>query len=102
MTRALAIVVAEGSGLRFITAMDVAAAAAALGRPVALFLAGPAVAAVHDPIVARAAELGATVTACQTGMADTGVEASSLPGFAEAGGLVGFLAAHDGAELLLA
>jgi len=109
-TMALAIVVAEAGGDRLVTALTLAAAAAALGRPVAMLFDGSSVAAlaranadaVVDALLASARDLGVRLTACQTGLADLGLAASALVDGIETGGMVGFLAANGDAQLLLA
>jgi peroxiredoxin family protein len=100
----LAIIV--GDPARAETALRVAAAAAALGRDVALLFDGGAVAAVGTdaphPLLGDALALGVRVTACQSGMADLGIGAAALAPGVTPGGLVGFLADAGDAQLLLA
>jgi predicted peroxiredoxin len=100
----LAIIV--GDRARAETALRVAAAAAALGRDVALLFDGAAVGSLigtaPHPLLADALALGARVTACQSGMADLGMGAAALAAGVTTGGLVGFLADAGDAQLLLA
>ena len=100
---ALAIVVAE-PGPRLVTALRVAAAAAALGRDVVLLFDGASVGALAspDPLLATALDLGVRVVACQTGLADAGMTAAALPPGVTTGGMVSFLAQAGDAQLLLA
>nr|WP_295660702.1 DsrE family protein [Polymorphobacter sp.] len=99
----LAIVVSE-AGPRLTTALTLAAAAAALGRDVTMLFDGASVAALAPPgpLLATALELGVRMTACQTGLADTGIDAARLPPGVATGGMIGFLAAAEDAQLLLA
>ena len=97
----LAIIVGA-PGPRAATALTLAAAAAALGRPVAMLFDGAGVAALAEPGLATALELGVRVIACQTGMAEAGISAAGLPHGVETGGMVGFLAQTGDAQLLLA
>ena len=98
-----AIIVSE-AGPRLTTALTLAAAAAALGRDVAILFDGPSVAAlVHPgPLLAAALDLGVRVTACQTGLADARIAVAALPAGVMTGGMVAFLAAATDAQLLLA
>ena len=118
--RPLALVIGSSDGPRLHAALSLAAAAAALGRPVALYFHGEAVAAlavdsrfVGDerlaatgmPTVADLVDtvlaLGVGITACQSGLALTGLEAKRLMAGVDAGGLVEFLGRHSDWELLL-
>lgn len=91
----LLLIVAQAEGERFAAAIELAAAAAALDRPVELLLRGPAVAALGQAPVARAFdllfELGARVWLCQTAMAAHGLRAADLPPGVEATGMVALL-----------
>lgn len=89
---------------RLPVALSVAAAAAALGRDVAMLFDGASVTALFDADAAltTALDLGVRVTACQTGLAEAGLAASLLPDGVEAGGMVGFLRTHADAQWLLA
>jgi predicted peroxiredoxin len=78
----LMLIAAEASGPRLDAAIEVAAANAALGRPVLLFLTGPAAALSSptiDGAIALLAELGAELAICQTAMATHGLTADQLP-----------------------
>lgn len=95
----LAIIVIGSDALRARSALAIASAAAALDRDAALLFDGDSVttlAWLADPL-ATALALGVRVTACATGLADHGIP---LPQGLEAGGLVGFMTANAGAELL--
>ena len=98
-----AIIVSE-AGPRLTTALTLAAAAAALGRDVAILFDGPSVGALTmpDPLLAAALDLGVRITACQTGLADAGIAAAGLPAGVMTGGMIAFLAAAADAQLLLA
>ncbi|QYE35066.1 DsrE family protein [Polymorphobacter sp. PAMC 29334] len=98
----LAIVVSE-AGPRLATALTLAAAAAALGRDVSMLFDGASVAvlAPPGPLLGTALELGVRMTACQTGLADAGIDAARLPSGVATGGMIGFLAALGDAQLLL-
>lgn len=104
MSGMLAIIVADGRGPRLATALTLAAAAAALGREVAMLFDGASVAALRRPadgLLAAALDFGVTITACQTGLADTQMTADDLADGITTGGMVGFLAAVGDAQLLL-
>ncbi|WP_291738394.1 DsrE family protein [Bradyrhizobium sp.] len=111
MRRGLSLVLGEANHARLHAALTLACAAAALGRPVRLFLHGEAVAALQPsrqwagdaayaasamPSVAEllegALEMGVTVMACQSGLHLCGIAATSLPEGVETGGMVAFLA----------
>lgn len=91
----LLLIVSEAEGERFAAAIELAAATAALDRPVAVLLRGPAVKALGRTNVAKAFdllfELGADVGICQTAMATHGLTAADLPPGIEAHGMVAFL-----------
>jgi predicted peroxiredoxin len=101
---ALAIIIDDPA--RAGAALRVAAAAAVLGRPVALLFDGRAVAllAASAPhaLLRDALTLGVRVTACQTGMADCGLDASGLVAGATPGGMIGFMSDAGDAQLILA
>lgn len=101
----LLLVLAEPTGPRADAAIELAAAAAALGRPVALFLTGAAAGALAEPAVehgiALLAELGAGIGICQTAMARHGIEAHALPAGVEPTGLVHLLAQRADWQLVL-
>ena len=109
--RRLTIIVAGADPERFRAVLAVAAAQAALERPARLFLQGDAVPLLRRPIasaddermragglptLAQALEetlaLGATIIACQSGLALAAMSAAELPDGVEAGGLVGLMA----------
>jgi predicted peroxiredoxin len=101
----LLVIVSEAHGERFAATVEVAAAAAALDRPVAMLLRGPAVKALGQPTIARAFdllfEMGVEVGLCQTAMAAHGMVATDLPPGVEAHGLVGFLAGRADWQLVV-
>lgn len=105
MTAGLLLVLTEAGGDRARAAIETAAAAAALGRPVAVLLRGGAAAALRhggmDPALALFDGLGAEIVCCQTAMAEQGVAAADLPAGVVPGGLVGFLAGREGWQILL-
>ncbi len=98
----LALIVGEGAVPA--TALSLAAAAAALGREVAILFDGRSVTALAAPDerVTTLLELGVRIVACQSGLAATGLDASRLPAGVETGGMVGFLAQAGDSQLLLA
>ena len=94
----LAIVVAGPDPARARTALDLAAAAAALGRPVAMLFDGASVGLLPAlaEALATALDLGVAVTACTTGLA---LSETQLPQGVIPGGMVSFLQANPGANL---
>jgi len=115
----LSIVVAGEDPGRLHAALSVAAAWAALGRPARIFLQSDAVALLRPsphkdeelrsgagvPTLAELLEeslaLGASVTACQSGLAFAGMSAEDLPAGVETGGLVDFLAGSGADDQLM-
>lgn len=101
----LLLIVTEVGAERFAAAAELAATTAALGRPVALLLRGPALKALGEPPLTRALatlqELGATVSACQTAMAAHGLTAADLPPGVEPLGMVAFLAGRENWQALV-
>lgn len=101
----LLMIVSDVEGERFAAAMEVAAAAAALGRPVAILLRGPAVRALGQSHVAAAFdllfELGADIGICQTAMATHGMTAQDVPAGIEAHGMVHFLSGRPDWQIVL-
>jgi predicted peroxiredoxin len=109
----LSIVVATSDTTRFLSALELAAANAALERPTRLFLQAQAVRAImsaDEPVkgmpsaeemLGEAVALGVQVSACQTGLALAGLDASKLPEGIETEGLVSFLAARSDDHLLV-
>ena len=106
----LNIVVGGEDPARLHAALSVAAAWAALDRPARIFLQAEAVTLLRAPpgeadrdrgeagiptladLLGEAIALGASVTACQSGLALAGLSAGDLPAGVETGGLVDFLA----------
>lgn len=116
----LAIIVAEPRDERVWAAFSLAASAQVAGRRVGLFLSGHAaeIAARHwsgpgekkrraycVPTIAdlwdSLDELGVAITVCQTGMHLCELEADALRPGCDPGGMVGFLLAHKGAEVVV-
>lgn len=111
----LSIVIAAADPERFRSALELAAANAALGATTRVFLQAQAVALLGEPSVAEAAPglpsiaemleeaiaLGAEVSACQTGLGLAGLEAAGLPQGIGTEGLVGFLAERGEDQLLM-
>ncbi len=95
----LLLVLTERGSARARAALETAAAAAALGRPVAVLLKGPDLA--DCPALATLRELGAELGACQAAMADAGVTVADLPPGVQPTGLVAFLAGRETWQLLL-
>lgn len=104
MLTPLAIIITDHK--RVTAALRLAAAAAALSRRVALLFDAAAVTALaHSttpPLLAELIALGIPVTACQTGLADTGLHAGDLACGIQTGGMVGFLAENADAQIILA
>lgn len=121
MPRGLSLVLGEANHARLHAALTLACAAAALDRPVRIFLHGEAVAALQpsrhwagdaayaasampsiEELVASALDLDIAVMACQSGLHLCGIAASSLPEGVETGGMVAFIAGAADDEILLA
>ena len=116
----LTIIVAGADEERFRSALEVAAANAALDRTTRVFLQGAAASLLQrlaleveepegnlgTPTVAQlldeALALGASVTVCQSGLALAGMRADQLPDGVETGGLVELLASGRNHRLLMA
>lgn len=116
----LTIIVASADEERFRSALEVAAANAALDRTTRLFLQGAAASLlraapavpedIRDPagmpslaqLLEEALALGASVTVCQSGLALAGMRADQLPEGVETGGLVELLASGRTHQLLMA
>ena len=95
----LAVVVVGPDPARARSALGLAAAAAALGRKTAVLFDGGSVSALawlSEPL-ATALDLGVSVTACATGLADLDI---TPPEGVETGGMLAFLAANRQSELL--
>lgn len=107
----LNIIVAVAEGRRLYAALEAAMAAAALGRPVRIFLQGEAAALLRDPLafdgdgarkaagqpdlawlVGEAIAMEVSLFVCQSGMALAGMAATELVPHVRAAGLVSFLA----------
>jgi predicted peroxiredoxin len=103
--RRLTIIVASDDPKRLTAALEIAAAAAALDQPVRMFFQREGVRAFvgsPDPLLAEAMALGVTMIACQTGLADTALDASALSEGVQVGGLVSLLADAGDDRLLMA
>lgn len=92
--RGLTLLVATGDAERFRTALTLAAAHAALGGRTRVYFHEGAVRLLASRIglIDMAIESGASLIACQTGLADAGLTVGDLPEGTETGGLVGILA----------
>ena len=107
----LNIIVAVAEGRRLYAALEAGMAAAALGRPVRIFLQGEAAALLRDPVsfggdearraagqpdlaslIEEAAAMDVALLVCQSGMALVGMTATELVPHVRAAGLVSFLA----------
>jgi predicted peroxiredoxin len=111
----LSIVVAARDPGRLRSALEVAAANAALGKPTRLFFQAQAVSLLKEtglgevdletPSLGEMLEetiaLGVKVSACQTGLGLAGFAASSLPDGVETEGLLSFLAGRGDDQLLM-
>jgi predicted peroxiredoxin len=118
--QALTIIVAGADEERFRSALEVAAANAALDGTTRVFLQGAAASLLQTlaaeagkpkdsegaPTLAQLLEealaLGASVTVCQSGLALAGMRADQLPEGVETGGLVELLASGRNHQLLMA
>lgn len=108
--RGLSLIVAAADGGRFYAALEIAAAASALGRPARIFLQGEAAELLRTPVsfdgdsarravgqpdlaslIAEAMAMGVRLIVCQSGMALADMTASELVPDIRAGGLVSFL-----------
>lgn len=100
----LGIVVAGMDAIRFRTALTLAAAQAALGGRVRILLDSGAVplAAAPDALLESCFELGVEVMLCQTGLAEAGMDATTLDRRFSFGGMVGWLAGLQNDRLVLA
>lgn len=92
--RGLTLLIATADSARLRAALTLAAASAALGGRTRVYFHEDAVPLLvtGEPLIATAMESGATLIACQTGLAVAGLEATALPEGVEAGGLIGLLA----------
>lgn len=116
----LSIIVASADGRRFYAALEVAAAAAALGRPARIFLQGEAAALLRAPVacagdtdrraagqpdlvslIAEAMAMDVRLIVCQSGMALVRMTASELVPQVRTGGLVSFLSEAGPADQLI-
>ncbi|WP_194744185.1 hypothetical protein [Thermaurantiacus tibetensis] len=96
----LLLVLTAREGPRAAAALEAAAVAAALGRPVAVLLKGPDF--TDCPRLAALRELGAELSACQAAMAEAGVAAADLPAGVAPRGLVAVMAGREDWQLLVA
>ncbi|MBV7257345.1 DsrE family protein [Pacificimonas sp. WHA3] len=121
MRRGLSLLVAEGTQPRLHAALSLAVASAALGRAVAIFFQGSAVAALEagrvwpadaahraagSPTIAdlfaNAREMEIGIGACETGIHLANLSADRLIPGVETTGLIAFLAAHGDDEIVMA
>ena len=114
----LTIIVASPDRERFRSALEVAAASAALGRATRLFLQGAAASLLQPSVEEAELEasgapgrhqlmeetlaLGATLTVCQSGIALAGMRADRLPDGVDTGGLVELLATARDHQIVMA
>ena len=102
----LLLILTEVEGERFRAGVELAATAAALGRPVALLLRGAAAAGLRDgrlgPPLSLLAELGVEAGICQTAMAEHGLVAADVPVGVTPTGMVAFLRGRADWQLVLA
>lgn len=105
----LSVIVVTDDAARFHAALSIAAASAALGERARVYLHGDAVALATGPdgpddaryaagglstlcqMLAEALALGVRLTVCQSGLALSGMDATTLDPRIESGGLVSFL-----------
>jgi len=103
--RRLTLIAASGDAERLRAGLEVAASAAALGRPVRMFLQGPAVRLFDEPglaaLLEEARALGLAITACQTALAAAELRADELPAGVETSGLIALLAGAEDDQLLM-
>lgn len=118
--RGLNIVVAGPDGARFYAALEMAMAAAALGKTVRVFLQGEAAALLRTPVghngdaarraagqpglaelVAEAAAMEIALLVCQSGMALAGLAAGDLVPQARPSGLVSFMVGAEADDRLI-
>jgi predicted peroxiredoxin len=109
----LSIVVATADATRFASALEVAAANAALDHPTRIFLQAQAVPllgrilkaaaemASITEMMAEALALGVKISACQSGLSLAGMTAADLDHGIETEGVVSFLAARGEDQLLI-
>ena len=116
----LNIIVAVAEGRRLYAALEAGMAAAALGRPVRIFLQGEAAALVRAPVsfsgddarraagqpdlaclTEEPAAMDVALLVCQSGMALVGITATELVPHVRASGLVSFLADVGAADRLV-
>jgi predicted peroxiredoxin len=92
--RGLTLLIASSDPQRLGAALALAAANAALGGRTRVYFHETAVPLLRapDPLLLTAQESGALIIACQTGLADAGMQAGDLPQGVETGGLIGLLA----------
>ena len=99
--RGLTLLIATADPARLRVALTLASANAALGGRTRVYFHEEAVPllATGDPLIATAIETGATLIACQTGLAAAKLSADELPAGVETGGLIGLLADLGGDRL---
>lgn len=99
----LLLILTEAGGERFAAAVELAATVAAMGRPVAALLRGPAARTLGDDPgrFHLLFELGAQVSVCQTAMAAHGLSAAGLPANVEPLGMVAFLQGRQDWQLVV-
>jgi predicted peroxiredoxin len=92
--RGLTLLIATADQTRFRAALTLASANAALGGRTRVYCHEEAVPLLtaDEPLIATAMESGATMIACQTGLAAANLTADRLPEGVETGGLISLLA----------
>lgn len=99
----LLLILTDLAGARFRAGLEVAATAAAMGRPVRVLVKAPAIKqlAQNPSVLTLLQELGAELIVCQTDLSSAGLEAASLPPVVEPAGLLHAMRETDGWQLLL-
>lgn len=100
----IGIIVAAADPVRFRTALTLAAAQAALGGRARILLDSGAVglAADTNPLLESCFDFGVELMLCQTGLAETGLDASTLDSRFSYGGMVSWLADLGSDRLVIA
>jgi peroxiredoxin family protein len=101
MRRGLTLIVAGDDPQRFDAAVALAAAEAAIGGTVRLYAHRLAVRRLGDLALVEAMDAGVAVMACQTGLAEAGIDLTMLDPRIEGGGMVGLLLGLGDDRLIL-
>lgn len=102
MRRGLILIVATTDPQRFDAAVALAAAEAALGGAALVYLHRGAVALMGEAVLHSAMDGGVRVIACQTGLAEAGLDLTRFDARIEGGGMVGLLMNLSDERLVLA